>query len=97
MSRYYFHFRDDDDLLEDRIGTECSDLDAAEREAAAYARELLIEAVERGGSPMAPRCIEIVDERGCEVLYLPFWGSFTLLPDPDASWEGDSEAETRLH
>jgi hypothetical protein len=93
MSRYFFHFRDDEALLEDRIGTECPDLDAAEREAAAYARELLIEAVERGGSPITPRCIEIVDERGVEVLYLPFWGGLVFLPEEGETGSGGP----RLH
>ena len=31
---------------------------------------------EAGEAPDAPRCIEVVDEAGTEVLYLPFWASY---------------------
>lgn len=89
MPRYYFHYRDEeDDLLEDRVGSVHGNLESAEKEAESIAREILEDALEAGEAPDAPRCIEVVDENGVEVLYLPFWASYvtslgqTLPPQP---------------
>ena len=78
--RYFFHYRDENDsLCEDRVGSVHPDLDSAELQARELALEYLEEAIDAGGSPAAPRTIEITDEEGREVLYLPFWAGLTLI------------------
>jgi hypothetical protein len=44
LPRYFFHIRDDDNLIRDEEGTELPDLSAARKEAALSAREILVEA-----------------------------------------------------
>lgn len=84
--RYFFHYRDENDSLsEDRVGSEHPNLLSAEREARELAQEYLEEAMHAGGNPGAPRSIEIVDERGREVLYLPFWASAVVFQGPSAN------------
>lgn len=76
MPRYYFHYRGpDDELVEDRVGSQLSDMDAMEREAQDVALQILEDELEAGGQPSATRCLEIEDEAGEVVLYLPFWAS----------------------
>jgi hypothetical protein len=85
MSRYYFHYRGpDDQLIEDRLGSYQPDLDAVEREARLIAKEILMEELEDGAPAFAVRSIEIEDETGELVLYLPFWAAL-LLPSPTGS------------
>ena len=70
MPRYFFHIRDDDNLIRDEEGTELPDLSAARKEAALSAQEVLLEA---GGSaePWDHCEIEIWDEaRLIEVVQL---------------------------
>ena len=82
MPRYYFHYRDPcEHLVADRVGSSHSDLEAAEREAELMAREILLEELQEGRSPYAPRCIEIEDAGGEVVLYLPFWAAAASLSD----------------
>ena len=80
MVRYFFHYRNENGLLiEDRFGSEHSGLDAVEDKARHQARDTFEEEIQAGGDPQAPRCIEVVNERGIEVLYLPFWASYRIL------------------
>jgi hypothetical protein len=79
MPRYYFHYRaPDEHLFEDRLGSCHADLDAAEREAKAIAKEILAEELEDGAQPFMSRSIEIEDEAGEIVLYLPFWAAVSI-------------------
>lgn len=79
MPRYYFHYRGTNDhVVEDRLGSRHIDLDAVEREAKLVAREILEEELAEGGPILAPRCLEIEDETGEVVLYLPFWASVAI-------------------
>jgi hypothetical protein len=62
MTRYFFHIRDDDHLLEDDEGVDLPTLGAARKEAVLSARELIAESL---GSPEPwDHCsIEIWDDR----------------------------------
>ena len=75
MARYFFHYQyADEKLLEDRVGIELPDLEAVEEEARSVAIEILSEELlEEGASLTEPRCLEIEDEDGAVVLYVPFW------------------------
>jgi len=76
VPRYYFHYRDPNEhLIEDRVGSRHKNLAAAEFEAQILAKEILTEELEEGGSPFAPRCMEIENEAGEVVFYLPFWAA----------------------
>jgi hypothetical protein len=81
MPRYYFHYRGaDDQVVEDRLGSRHVDLNAVEREAQLFAREILEEELAEGDPVLASRCLEIEDEAGEVVLYLPFWASVAIGP-----------------
>ena len=76
MPRYFFHYRDPKErLLADRVGSLHSSMDAVAQEAELRAKEILADELDQGSSPFAPRCIEIADEAGEIVLYLPFWAA----------------------
>jgi hypothetical protein len=76
MPRYFFHYRGpDDELVEDRVGIQLRDVDAVELEAHELALQILEDELDAGGQPSATRCLEIEDEGGEIVLYLPFWAS----------------------
>ena len=80
MPRYYFHYLDPNErLIEDRVGSRHKNLAAAELEAQVLAKEILTEELEEGGSPFAPRCMEIENEAGEVVLYLPFWAAVSRI------------------
>ena len=80
MPRFYFHYRDpDEQLVEDRVGSSHRNLEAVEREAEMLAKEILADELEQGGSPFAPRCLEIENEAGKTVLFLPFWAVGLIL------------------
>ena len=79
MPRYYFNYQyADEKVLADRVGTELSDLEAVEREDRVVALEILSDEVMDGASPTDPRCLEIENDRGEIVLYLPFWARVPL-------------------
>lgn len=79
MPRFYFHYRcADDRVVEDHLGSDQSDIESVEREAHLIASDILEEELRRGVSMSVPRCLEIEDEKGEIVLYVPFWAS--LLP-----------------
>ena len=85
MRRYYFHYRDPDErLLEDRIGSRHENLAAVEREAQLQAKDILSEELDEGGSPFVPRCMEVENEAGKIVLYLPFWAAVRSVAGPRA-------------
>jgi hypothetical protein len=79
MTRFFFHYRyGDDKLLEDRVGIELPDPDALEHEARSIALEILTEELTAAESVSDPRCIEVEDEAGDIVLYLPFWAALAV-------------------
>ena len=63
MPVFHFHVRDGGRLIEDPEGADLLDLDAARAEALAAARELRVQAAERGQA-LADRRFEIADEGG---------------------------------
>lgn len=74
MPRFFFHYRGpDDQMIEDLLGSEQPSIGAVEREAHLVAYDILEEEIRQGGSLLAPRCLEIEDERGEIVLFVPFW------------------------
>ena len=86
MPRYFFHYRGPDDLvIEDHLGSEQSDIEAVEREAHLVARDILEDELQQGGPFLAGRCLEIEDERGEIVLFLPFWASLSVRSRNDAT------------
>jgi len=76
MPRYYFHYRDPQEhLTEDWVGSPHATFESVQREAELLAKEILSEEVEQGCSPSLPRCLEVEDEAGEIVLFLPFWAN----------------------
>ncbi|WP_029584918.1 hypothetical protein [Bradyrhizobium sp. URHD0069] len=66
MPRYFFHFRNADDMSRDEEGADLPDLDSAHKAALVCARELLAIAVKEGADRM-PERILITDASGREV------------------------------
>ena len=62
MSLYFFDTRDDDDFIQDDMGVECTDLDAAKIEAARGLAELARDVLP--GSGRRELAIEVRDDRG---------------------------------
>jgi Domain of unknown function (DUF6894) len=72
MTRYFLHVQDGSDMLEDPCGQIFADLAAAEREAAAAARDLMAEAL-RCNEPLGlKRMMLINDEAGHTVSTVAF-------------------------
>ncbi|WOH53528.1 DUF6894 family protein [Bradyrhizobium sp. sBnM-33] len=63
MARFYFHLRDQAELLKDVEGVELKDLSEARRLALCSARELLANSIKSGSSPVAEAFV-IADENG---------------------------------
>jgi hypothetical protein len=61
MPHYFFHIRNDDELIRDEEGTDLPDLSAARKEAALTAHSLVTEAAE-SAEPWDHAAIEIWDE-----------------------------------
>jgi hypothetical protein len=81
MPRFFFHYRDpDDELTEDRLGSQLRDLAAAEAEGHLLAREIIEEELAQGGPVLGTRSLEIADETGEIVLLMPFWASVSIGP-----------------
>ena len=80
MPRYYFHYQysDEDRVLEDHIGTQIADIESVEDAARSIAFEILSDELQQGGAPDTPRCLQVEDEAGEVVLYLPFWGALAI-------------------
>jgi hypothetical protein len=80
MTRYFLHVQEGSDILEDPCGQNFADLAAAEREAAASARDLMAEAL-RCNEPLGlQRMMLINDEAGHTVCTVAF--TTALPPDP---------------
>ena len=71
MPRYYFHIRDDDELVPDSSGIELSNLNVAAKHCGRVVADVL-EEEEWQTEPLAGRQFEIADEAGRTVLILPF-------------------------
>jgi hypothetical protein len=78
VGRFYFHLRQDDELIRDEEGTDLPDISAAHHEAVLAARELLAEAIKDGKSHV-PIAFVIADEAGRTVDTLPL---AAVLPEP---------------
>ncbi len=89
MPRYFFHYRTDDQLIEDREGREFDNLAAAEHNAAELGRAIVDRAAGSGEDPRLPRSIEITDASGEDLLYVVFcvtrggWGWNNFLAEAD--------------
>jgi hypothetical protein len=66
MRRFYFHLRQDGELVLDDEGIELPDVATARREAERGARELLAEAI-KASKDTVPEAFVIADEHGREV------------------------------
>ena len=77
MNRYFFHFRQGDDIARDAVGMYLRDLEAAREEAIRTWRDLLSIAARAGESP-ADSEIQIADASGEPVLTIPFGDSNRL-------------------
>lgn len=82
MPRYYFHYRTDQGLIRDDVGSEHPDLAAAEHRAAEIGRAIIDRVAGDGGEMDAPRSIEITDAAGHELLYVVFWAGPKAGPGP---------------
>jgi hypothetical protein len=80
MTRYFLHVQDGSDILEDPWGQNFDDLAAAEREAAASARELMAEAL-RWNNPLGlQRMMLINSEAGHTVSTVAFTAALPADP-----------------
>jgi hypothetical protein len=70
---YQFRYVVDDETVEDLAPRHHDDLDAAHDWAVDWARRLIAEAAEASEPLDLPRCIEIADGRGTDLLYVVFW------------------------
>jgi hypothetical protein len=71
MHRYFFNFRQGDDIARDRIGMHLPNLDAARAEALYAWRQVVALATHSGDVPEDCE-IQIADESGETVLSIPF-------------------------
>ncbi|CCM75127.1 DUF6894 family protein [Rhizobium mesoamericanum] len=71
MTRYFFHVRDGDDLVEDTEGVELWDSTSAREEAIRAAREMLAEKL-LSGERVDGELFEVTDESGRVVETIPF-------------------------
>lgn len=74
MPSYQFRYVVDDETVEDLAPRQHADLDEAHEFAVDWARRLLEEAAEAREPLDLPRCIEIADGKGTDLLYVVFWG-----------------------
>lgn len=82
MPRYQFRYVVDDETVEDLAPGVHADLDEAHEWAVDWARRLLEEAAAASEPLDLPRCIEIADGRGTDLLYIVFWGGRRLDTPP---------------
>jgi len=76
MNRYYFNFREGEEIVRDRVGMYLPNLDAARDEAIRIWHDL-VEVAAHGGD--LPDCaIQIADSDGEPVLTIPFGDRATL-------------------
>lgn len=77
MNRYFFHFRQGEEISRDAVGMYLRDLEAAREEAIRTWRDVLSIAARAGESP-ADCEIQIADASGDPVLTIPFGKSDSL-------------------
>jgi hypothetical protein len=87
VGRFYFHLRQDDELIRDEEGIDLPDISAAHHEAVLSARELLAEAIKDGRSNI-PIAFVIADEAGRTVGTLPL---AAVLPEPMKKYGSSSQ------
>ena len=68
---YYFHIHDGENVIKDHEGAYFATFELAEKEARASARDLASHLV-RGGKSLEGRGMEIADEFGTRLSFLPF-------------------------
>jgi len=71
MPRYFFHIREEEQVIVDDEGIDLPNLEAAREEAVAAARQLLSQSVLKGKACNG-RVFEITNENGIVVLSVPF-------------------------
>jgi hypothetical protein len=71
MPRYFFHIKDEVEIIRDEEGLELRGLDAVREEATESAREMMSEKVRAGHGPDG-RAFVVTDEQGHVVLNFPF-------------------------
>jgi hypothetical protein len=71
MTRYFFHIRDGENLLEDGEGVELGSVDDARAEAERAARDILINNIKQRET-LDSRRFEVWDEEGVPRFILPF-------------------------
>jgi len=71
MPRYFFHIKDEVEIIPDEEGLELRGLDAVREEARESAREMMSESVRAGHRPDG-RAFVVTDEQGHVVLNFPF-------------------------
>ena len=84
MPRYHFHYRTDDGLELDRIGSEHSTIEEAHAKASDIGKAIAEWAMARGEDFRVPRSIEITDADGKDLLYVVFWASLSTDCNPDS-------------
>jgi hypothetical protein len=73
MRRYYFDFRDSDDVIRDDVGVELASMGEVQQEAAQSLAEMARDALRPEGSPDPRRmAIEVRDGKGDPVLQVRF-------------------------
>jgi len=70
MPRYFFHFENDQRKLEDLIGTDLANDEAAKTQALKLAADLAVEDAVKGNPPRFD-WLEVVDEDNCIVARFP--------------------------
>jgi hypothetical protein len=78
MARFFFHVRNDGELISDHDGIDLPGLNEAAREALQSVRELLAEAI-KTGKPKVAEAVLVADEAGQIVLEMPV---IVVLPEP---------------
>jgi hypothetical protein len=71
MPTFFFHLREDGDLIEDPEGSDLPDLEAARTEAAMAACDMVAERLKAGGPPYTGE-FEVRDEAGRLLATVPF-------------------------
>lgn len=84
MPRYFFHVRDSDTLHRDAVGRDLANTKAVLKEAQHFAAGALREAAVRG-QDASVHILEIVDERGEQIVTLPFVRSIEDDPADNAA------------
>jgi hypothetical protein len=84
VPRYHFHYRTDDGLEVDKIGSEHSTIEEAHAKACDIGKAILEWATGCGEDARLPRSIEITDAEGRDLLYVVFWASLSARDNSDS-------------